>query len=153
MTDRFAVDHSHALVLVAERAWMLRRWLVRAAARPCGGRLGRGRRAGRGARSRRGRPVTGAGIDVQIVERDPAEAGFVPQPKRWVVEQTYGTMSLHRRLVRDYEHDPGSSESRVYWAMTDAMTRRLTGTFTPPGARRERLGPRRVAAGPDRHPR
>ncbi|GAA3252718.1 hypothetical protein GCM10020216_087230 [Nonomuraea helvata] len=73
----------------------------------------------------------GHGIAVKIVERNPAEAGFVPQPKRWVVEQTYGTMSLHRRLVRDYEHDPASSESRVYWAMTDAMTRRLTGTSTP----------------------
>ncbi|MGP4105304.1 IS5/IS1182 family transposase, partial [Nonomuraea sp. KM90] len=71
------------------------------------------------------------GIDVQIVERNPAGAGFVPQPMRWVVEQTYGTMSLHRRLVRDYEHDPASSESRVYWAMTDVMTRRLTGTSTP----------------------
>jgi transposase len=71
------------------------------------------------------------GIDVKIIERDPAEAGFVPQPKRWVVEQTYGTMSLHRRLVRDYEHDPASSESRVYWAMTDVMTRRLTGASTP----------------------
>ncbi|MEV4478080.1 hypothetical protein [Nonomuraea sp. NPDC049504] len=40
-------------------------------------------------------------------------------------------MSLHRRLVRDYEHHPASSESRVYWAMTDVMTRRLTGTSAP----------------------
>lgn len=58
--------------------------------------------------------VVAHGIDVQIVERNPAEAGFVLQPKRWVVEQTYGTMSPHRRLVRNYEHDPASSESRVY---------------------------------------
>ncbi|WP_206641185.1 transposase [Nonomuraea polychroma] len=71
------------------------------------------------------------GINVKIVERNPAEAGFVPQPKRWGVEQTYGTMSLHRRLVRDYEHDQASSESRVYWAMTDVMSRRLTGPSTP----------------------
>jgi transposase len=71
------------------------------------------------------------GIDVKIVERNPAEVGFLPQPKRWVVERTYGTMSLHRRLVRDYEHDPASSESRVYWAMIDVMTRRLTGASTP----------------------
>ena len=28
------------------------------------------------------------GIDVKIVERNPADKGFVPQPKRWVVEQT-----------------------------------------------------------------
>lgn len=71
------------------------------------------------------------GIDVEIVERNPADIGFVPQPKRWVVEQTYGTLALHRRLVRDYEHRTASSESRVYWAMSDVMARRLTGTSTP----------------------
>ncbi|MFD8530507.1 IS5 family transposase [Streptosporangium canum] len=71
------------------------------------------------------------GIDVRIVERNPADQGFVPQPKRWVVEQTYGTLALHRRLVRDYEHRPTSSESHVYWAMSDVMARRLTGTSTP----------------------
>ena len=71
------------------------------------------------------------GIDVEVVERNPADRGFVPQPKRWVVEQTYGTLALHRRLVRDYEHRPASSESRVYWAMTDVMARRLTGTSVP----------------------
>jgi transposase len=71
------------------------------------------------------------GIEVEIVERNPADRGFVPQPKRWVVEQTYGILALHRRLVRDYEHRPASSESRVYWAMTDVMARRLTGTSSP----------------------
>ena len=34
------------------------------------------------------------GIDVQVVERNPADRGFVPQPKRWVVEQTFGILSL-----------------------------------------------------------
>jgi transposase len=71
------------------------------------------------------------GIDVEIVERNPADKGFVPQPKRWVVEQTYGILVQHRRLVRDYEHRPASSESRVYWAMSDVMARRLTSTSTP----------------------
>ena len=71
------------------------------------------------------------GIDVQVVERNPAEQGFVPQPKRWVVEQTFGILSFHRRLVRDYEHSVASSASRVYWAMTDVMARRLTGTSAP----------------------
>ena len=70
------------------------------------------------------------GIDVQVVERNPADRGFVPQPKRWVVEQTFGILSFHRRLVRDYEHRPSSSASRVYWAMTDVMARRVTGTST-----------------------
>ena len=58
--------------------------------------------------------------------RNPADKGFVPQPKRWVVEQTYGILMFRRRLIRDYEHRPASSESRVYWAMTDVMCRRLT---------------------------
>lgn len=70
------------------------------------------------------------GIDVQVVERNPADKGFVPQAKRWVVEQTFGILSFHRRLVRDYEYRPASSVSRVYWAMTDVMARRLTGTST-----------------------
>ena len=70
------------------------------------------------------------GIDVEIVERNPAETGFVPQPIRWRVEQTNGILMLHRRLVRDYEHRPASAESRVYWAISDVMTRRLTGSAT-----------------------
>ena len=73
----------------------------------------------------------GLGIDVEIVERNPQDKGFVPQPKRWRVEQTYGILILHRRLVRDYEHRPSSSASRVYWAMTHVMTRRLTGANAP----------------------
>lgn len=60
----------------------------------------------------------GLGIDVEIVQRDPQHKGFVPQPKRWRVEQTYGILILHRRLVRDYEYRTSSSSSRVYWAMT-----------------------------------
>ncbi|MFE9782190.1 IS5 family transposase [Streptomyces sp. NPDC005775] len=70
-------------------------------------------------------------IDVEIVKRNPADRGFVPQAKRWVVERTYRLLMLHRRLVRDYEGRPASSESRVYWAMTDVIARRLTGTSTP----------------------
>ncbi|MFD8963421.1 IS5 family transposase [Streptomyces sp. NPDC059568] len=70
------------------------------------------------------------GIDVEIVGRDPGYRGFLPQPKRWRVEQTYGILILHRRLVRDYEHRTASSASRVYWAMSHVMIRRLTGTNT-----------------------
>ncbi|MFF2431668.1 IS5 family transposase [Streptomyces mirabilis] len=70
------------------------------------------------------------GIDVEIVRRNPEEQGFVPQPKRWRVEQTFGILILHRRLVRDYEHRPASSASRVYWAMTHVIARRLTDTNT-----------------------
>ena len=67
------------------------------------------------------------GIDVEIVERNPDDKGFVPQAKRWIVEQTNGILMFYRRLVRDYEHRPVSSRSRVFWAMTSVMSRRLTG--------------------------
>ncbi|MDQ0772993.1 transposase [Streptomyces aurantiacus] len=71
------------------------------------------------------------GIDVETVERNPADKGFVPQAKRWVVEQTNGILMFYRRLVRDYEHRPASSRSRVFWAMTSVMARRLTGATVP----------------------
>jgi transposase len=72
-------------------------------------------------------------IDVEVVRRNPAYQGrgFVPQPKRWVVEQTNGMLMLHRRLAREYDHRPDTSASRVYWASTAGMLRRLT-TPTPP---------------------
>jgi hypothetical protein len=66
------------------------------------------------------------GIEVEVVARNPAQSGFVPQAKRWVVERAHGILMLHRRLVRDYERLPRSSESRVYWAMTAVILRRLT---------------------------
>lgn len=71
------------------------------------------------------------GMEVEVVARNPAQSGFVPQAKRWVVERAYGILMLHRRLVRDYEHLPRSSESRVCWAMTVVMLRRLTGATVP----------------------
>ncbi len=76
---------------------------------------------------------TTVGIDVEIVERNPTDkgTGFVPQAKRWVVEQTLGILMLFRRLVRDYESRPKPSESRVRWAMIDVIARRLTGQTTP----------------------
>ncbi|MGW2476911.1 hypothetical protein [Streptomyces sp. NPDC001665] len=70
------------------------------------------------------------GIKVEVVECNPAQTGFVPQAKRWVVERAYGILMLHRRLVRDHEHLPRSSESRVYWAMTAVIWRRLTEATT-----------------------
>lgn len=70
-------------------------------------------------------------IEVEVVKRNPGDSGFVPQPKRWVVEQTNGILMPHRRLVRDYEHRPASAESRVYWAISDRMSRALTSTSTP----------------------
>jgi transposase len=66
------------------------------------------------------------GITVEVLKRNPEDKGFVPQPKRWVVEQVNGTLILHRRLAREYDHRPENSVARVYWAATANMTRRLT---------------------------
>jgi hypothetical protein len=54
-----------------------------------------------------------------------------------VVEQVNGTLMLHRRLAREYDHRPENSTSRVYWASTANMTRRLT---TPSPTWRDTLG-------------
>ncbi|MGW2746019.1 hypothetical protein [Streptomyces sp. NPDC001450] len=43
------------------------------------------------------------------------------------MEQTNGILMFYRRLVRDYEHRLASSRSRLLWAMTSIMSRRLTG--------------------------
>ena len=72
----------------------------------------------------------GLGTGVQVVERNPADKGFIPQPKRRVVEQTFGILSFRRRLARDYEHKISSSASRACWAMTGVMARRIAGTST-----------------------
>jgi hypothetical protein len=68
------------------------------------------------------------GITVDVVRRSPADQrrGFVPLPKRWVVEQVNGTLMLHRRLAREYDHRPDNVASRVHWASTANMLRRLT---------------------------
>ncbi|RKE05004.1 transposase [Streptomyces sp. TLI_171] len=71
------------------------------------------------------------GIDVEIVRRDPATRGFVVQPRRWVVERTFGWLMNHRRLARDYEALPARSEAMVHVAMINLMTRRLTSETTP----------------------
>jgi len=70
------------------------------------------------------------GIDVEQVKRSDSRAGFVPVKRRWVVEQTNGTLMLHRRLVREYESRPASAVSRTWWASTANLIRRLTGTTT-----------------------
>jgi len=66
------------------------------------------------------------GIEVEIVQRNPSDVGFVVQPTRWRVEQTFGILMYFRRLVKDYESNPRSSESRVLWSITAVMGRRLT---------------------------
>lgn len=61
---------------------------------------------------------------VQVVLR-PEQKGFVLLKKRWVVERTFGWLMGSRRLVRDYELLPETSETLIYLAMIRVMVRRL----------------------------
>jgi putative transposase len=46
-------------------------------------------------------------------------------PKRWVVERTFSWLGQNRRMSKDYERLPGSSEAFIYAAMSRLMARRL----------------------------
>lgn len=70
------------------------------------------------------------GWDLEIVERPPGQKGFVSLPKRWVVERTFGWQGLCRRLSKDYESCPKSTEAWVCLSMIGLMLRRLAGEAT-----------------------
>jgi len=53
------------------------------------------------------------------------QKGFVVLARRWVVERTFAWLGLHRRLAKDYERLPASSEAFIYIAMSRIMLRRL----------------------------
>lgn len=56
----------------------------------------------------------------------PIPSKFTLLPKRWVVERTFAWLGRYRRLSKDYEFYPRSSESFIYLAMSRLMLRRLT---------------------------
>jgi transposase len=50
---------------------------------------------------------------------------FTVLPRRWVVERSLGWLGRYRRLSKDYEFLPESSEAMIYLAMSRLMLRRL----------------------------
>jgi len=65
------------------------------------------------------------GCILEIVNRSDDRTGFVVLPKRWIVERTFGWFGRYRRLSKDYEQLPASSETIIYIAMIHLMLRRL----------------------------
>lgn len=62
---------------------------------------------------------------LEIVKRSDNMKGFQVLPRRWVVERTFAWLSFCRRLSKDYEVLPETSEAMIYVAMIRLMVRRL----------------------------
>jgi putative transposase len=56
------------------------------------------------------------------------EKGFKLLAKRWVVERTFAWLGRYRRLSKDYEKLPETSETMIRMAMIHIMVRRLEPT-------------------------
>jgi putative transposase len=52
-----------------------------------------------------------------VVQKLVGQVGFVVQPKRWIVERTFGWLGRSRRLSKDYERTTASSEAFIKVAM------------------------------------
>ena len=77
-----------------------------------------------------GRPLHDWAIDLagwlfEIVKRSDDIKGFAVLPKRWIVERTFAWLGRYRRLSKDYEQLPETSESMIYAAMIRLMLKRL----------------------------
>ncbi len=63
---------------------------------------------------------------LDIVRRPKQQRGFQVLPKRWIVERTFAWLGRSRRLSKDYEGLPATSETLIRIAMIHLMLKRLT---------------------------
>jgi len=61
----------------------------------------------------------------QKKEDKPSPSTFRPLPRRWVVERTIAWITRFRRLCRDHEGLPSSSEALITIAMSSRIINRL----------------------------
>jgi putative transposase len=62
---------------------------------------------------------------LEIVHKLADQTGFEVLPKRWIVERTFSWLNRQRRLSKDYERLPETSEGFIYVAMIRLMLKRL----------------------------
>ena len=62
---------------------------------------------------------------IWVISRPAGERRFVPLKSRWVVERTLAWLGRYRRLSKDYEHVPASSEAVLKIAGIHHYLRRL----------------------------
>ena len=66
--------------------------------------------------------------EMEIVLKPNDQKGFQVLPKRWAIERTNAWVSRSRRMARDYERLPETSESFIYILMIRLGLRRLANT-------------------------
>lgn len=54
----------------------------------------------------------------------PIKRVFTVLPKRWIVERTFAWIGKYRRMSKDYELHPNTSETMIYLSMTRTMLSR-----------------------------
>jgi transposase len=57
-------------------------------------------------------------------------AGFQVLPKRWIAERTFAWLGRYRRLAKDWERLPTTTETWIYLAMSRLMAKRLAKVTT-----------------------
>jgi len=60
---------------------------------------------------------------LEVSGKRPGQTTFEVRKWRWLVERTFGWFNRYRRLSKDYEHNPKSSETWIYIAMIHRMSR------------------------------
>ena len=69
--------------------------------------------------------------DLSVVKKKKGTQGFHVLPRRWVVERTFAWLGRSRRLSKDYERKPTSSEAQVYIASGRLLLRQLCDNQIP----------------------
>ena len=62
---------------------------------------------------------------LEVVRGAVGQTSFQVIPKRWIVERTFGWLNRYRRLSKDYEELPETSEVIILIAMTHLMLQRV----------------------------
>ena len=63
---------------------------------------------------------------LEIVLVKDSNKGFEVVPKRWVVERTFSWFESYRRLSKDFEYHPKTSEAMIKLCMIRLMSNRLS---------------------------
>ena len=62
---------------------------------------------------------------VEVVLRSDSEIKFEVLPKRWIVERTFAWFESYRRLSKDFEYHPSTSEAMIQLSMIKLMLNRI----------------------------